>query len=103
MLFRSRVNAILIQPDNNILIGGDFNLVNGVPRLALARLLGSDRGVVTPTISAMGTATGIRLTFTGTLYSATNVEGTYLLRPNAPGPTLEVPFSNSTIEFFQTR
>jgi hypothetical protein len=37
----SRVNAILAQPDNEILMGGEFDTVNGVPRLGLARLLGS--------------------------------------------------------------
>src|SRR5882757_2305511 len=32
------VNAILVQPDGRILIGGEFTLVNGQPRVALARL-----------------------------------------------------------------
>ena len=64
---------------------------------------GNVRGVLRPTISGTRTATGIRLTFTGTLYSATNVAGPYLPRSNAPGPTLEVPFSNLPAEFFQTR
>src|SRR5207248_3253889 len=30
--------AINVQPDGKILIGGDFNLVNEVPRLGIARL-----------------------------------------------------------------
>jgi uncharacterized delta-60 repeat protein len=35
------VNALLLQPDGNIIIGGDFEVVDDVARLALARLLGT--------------------------------------------------------------
>jgi hypothetical protein len=36
----ARINAIVIQPDTNIVIGGEFDAVQGAPHLALARLLG---------------------------------------------------------------
>ena len=34
----SRINKVLLQPDNKILIGGTFSLVNGVSRSRIARL-----------------------------------------------------------------
>jgi len=34
------VNAMVLQPDGAVVIGGSFEVVNGVARLALARLLG---------------------------------------------------------------
>jgi len=34
-----RVNAIVLQPDGRILIGGEFKCYNGIPRGGLARLL----------------------------------------------------------------
>jgi len=35
------VNAIVLQPDGNIIIGGELDAVNGVARLALARVIGA--------------------------------------------------------------
>ena len=43
------VNEIIVQPDSTIIIGGGFNVVNGVARLALARLLGTTESTPTPT------------------------------------------------------
>jgi uncharacterized delta-60 repeat protein len=41
------VNAIALQPGGNIVIGGEFNIVNGAAHLALARIIGA-----TPTVLA---------------------------------------------------
>jgi uncharacterized delta-60 repeat protein len=37
------VNTMVVQPDESVVIGGEFEVVNGVARLALARLLGPPR------------------------------------------------------------
>ena len=37
--FNGAVQAVALQPDGRILVGGDFSSVNGSPRFALARLL----------------------------------------------------------------
>jgi hypothetical protein len=36
-----KVNSVALQPDGNVLIGGDFNVVNGVARPRIARLYGA--------------------------------------------------------------
>lgn len=36
----SQVNTIVTQPDGKVLIGGTFSVVNGVPRIGIARLFG---------------------------------------------------------------
>jgi uncharacterized delta-60 repeat protein len=36
------VNALLVQPNDDIVVGGLFDVMNGVPRLGLARLVGSE-------------------------------------------------------------
>ena len=38
---RLNVDTMLLQPDGNILIGGEFNVVNGVAALGLARIIGT--------------------------------------------------------------
>jgi uncharacterized delta-60 repeat protein len=37
----TKVHALLLQPDDALVVGGDFDSVDGVARLALARLLGA--------------------------------------------------------------
>jgi uncharacterized delta-60 repeat protein len=49
---RDNVDAMVIQPDGQLLIGGEFNVVNGGAHLALARLI-----VTPPTVLPPGPAT----------------------------------------------
>jgi uncharacterized delta-60 repeat protein len=37
----TKIRALLLQPDDGLIVGGDFDSVDGVARLALARLLGA--------------------------------------------------------------
>jgi len=39
-LSQAKVHALLLQPDGSLIVGGDFDVVNGTARLSLARLLG---------------------------------------------------------------
>ena len=43
------VNAIMVQSDGQVLIGGGFNVVNGVPSLGLARVIAATVSTPTPT------------------------------------------------------
>ncbi|HKE59080.1 MAG TPA: Calx-beta domain-containing protein, partial [Pyrinomonadaceae bacterium] len=55
------INALLLQPDNSLIVGGEFNVMNGIARLGLARLLtvtgSSSTPTPSPTVSPTPTST----------------------------------------------
>ena len=51
------INAIALQPDEDIIIGGDFSIINGVARLGLARMIGVTRTAPSPTPTPTPTPT----------------------------------------------
>ena len=48
--FNGTVYALTLQPDNQLLVGGDFTMADGVPRQRLARL--NSDGSLDPTFPA---------------------------------------------------
>src|SRR5204862_5696804 len=58
------VYAISILPDDNILIGGEFTLVNGISRRGIAKIRGNDREARFYKIELVGSTA--RVSFTST-------------------------------------
>jgi uncharacterized delta-60 repeat protein len=56
------VNALAIQPDGSILVAGSFTNINGVARMAIARLVGDPPPL---RLSAHGENSGLQLEFIG--------------------------------------
>jgi uncharacterized delta-60 repeat protein len=95
------VFAVAVQPDRRILIGGYFYIVNGEPRMHIARLLGDSEEFP---IFIRPAQSNVVLHWTDptlTLQSALAVEG-----PFNPMPEASSPYTNSTLHhrmFFRLR
>jgi hypothetical protein len=95
------VYTLVILPDDNVLIGGDFTVVNQLPRAGVARLLGADSALQFTGISVVPGAP-VTLTFvtspgrTYTVETSTDlINWTSLGNYTATGTTLEVTDSDS--------
>jgi uncharacterized delta-60 repeat protein len=87
------VNAILVQPDGAILVGGDFTTVNDVSRRSLARLLPS--GALDPSfdpgpggngsVNALALTAGGQILVGGTFTRFNGANANRLVRLNANG------------------
>ncbi|PYJ06938.1 MAG: hypothetical protein DMF06_17050 [Verrucomicrobia bacterium] len=89
------VYAISILPDDNILIGGEFTLVNGISRRGIAKIRGNDREARFYKIELVGSTA--RVSFTSTpgvnyiLQASSNlVSWASISTNNAPGDTLTI-------------
>ena len=92
------VSATSIQPDGNILVAGQFGLVNGEPRFGLARLLPngdtdlSFSSILEGNFFAVGTAPNDNVFTGGAIFNANT--GLYVMGPN--GSILNTPVLNSS-------
>ncbi len=80
------VRAVAVQADGKILIGGDFQTVNGLPRAHIARLNanGTVDGTFNPGLGADGPVNAIALTSTGGIL----IGGAFTNYHGAPAPRL---------------
>ena len=81
------VNAIALQPGGNIVIGGEFNVVNGAARLALARIIGAAPTVLANISTRLRVETGDNALIAGFIITGTG-QKKVLLR--AIGPSLPI-------------
>lgn len=87
------VYSVCILPDDNILLGGEFTLVNGISRRGIAKIRGNDREARFYFISRVGNTARVSMTSTpGVNYilqaSSNLVNWTSLSTNNASGDTL---------------
>lgn len=101
-----QIEAIALQPDGKILIGGHFESVNGVPRLGLARLhtdgtldTGFVPPLVTPSIHAIHVEPDGQILVGGNFFISTGRR--FLVRLEADG-TLESEFNELNSPNFDT-
>lgn len=82
------VNAIVLEPGGDVVVGGSFEVVNGTARLGLARLLGTTPSSATATPAPAATPTAVPTsTATPTATETPAATATATPAPSVPGPT----------------
>ena len=84
---RLNVDTMLLQPDGNIVIGGEFNVVNGVAALGLARIIGTPPTFLANISTRLRVETGDNALIGGFIIAGTG-QKRVLLR--AIGPSLPI-------------
>lgn len=89
----ARVRSIVLQPDGNVLIGGDFTSVNGVLRQYAARLHGDSPALPSLTITRSNEL--VTISWPVTALSFQLQEATNLALPNSWSPVVQPAQTNA--------
>lgn len=85
------IRSLALQPDGNILIGGEFTTVNGVVRPRIARLYGDS---ITPALNLIRSGGNLVLTWPVTALNFQLQETTNVALPNAWSPVAQSRMTN---------
>lgn len=90
------VNGIVLQPNGDIVIGGELDVSDAVARMGLARIVGAERALVTPTPTFAPTPTPVASTPTPTSTSSATPSATVAETPSVTSSPTAPPTSLPT-------
>ena len=93
------VNAIALQPGGNIVIGGEFNVVNGAARLALARIIGAPPTVLANISTRLRVEAGDNALIGGFIITGTG-QKKVLLRAIGPSLPIDGHLNDPVLELY---
>jgi uncharacterized delta-60 repeat protein len=95
----TNVNAIALQPGGNIVIGGEFNIVNGAARLALARIIGAAPTVLANISTRLRVESGDNALIGGFIITGTG-QKKVLLRAIGPSLPIDGHLNDPVLELY---
>jgi uncharacterized delta-60 repeat protein len=95
----TNVNAIALQPGGNVVIGGEFNIVNGAARLALARIIGAAPTVLANISTRLRVESGDNALIGGFIITGTG-QKKVLLRAIGPSLPIDGHLNDPVLELY---